>query len=325
VTVSDPDPTRKLLTWLGAMDPPPVVLLVCGHATPPRAGADVAAIQLRGCVNDEGIGLPAQLLAFGVSQVKAVRCPLEAAATEATVAEWSRVLSGVGVFEETGRRRPRQGAVFDLASPALPRRLAFGLLPTRRPPFDVDLDAPGREAAALRFLSEHGRARLPEPGETVHSAGARTADGDQAANGGLAGSGSAPAVAVSLLASGCDGCGVCVRACPVQALELRHEGNTSVLSHVVARCRADLSCVRLCPRNALVVEKELTVVDIARQERVELAVIATASCSRCGARHPVAEGAMCRVCQFRSANAFGSLPVAASRPHQAQSPARSQG
>lgn len=317
MTVSNPDPTRKLLSWLGAIDPPSVVLLVCGHAVPPRAGAEVAAVRLRGCVNDEGVGLPAQLLAFGVAEVKAVRCPLDASATEATVAEWNRVLSGVGVFEEARQRwpRPRAGAVFDLASPSLPRRLAFGVLPSRKPDFDLDLDEPGREAAALWFLSEHGRARLPEPVRATQAAGTDTAAGMAGADDVRAGSGSTSAVAVSLFASGCDGCGVCVRACPVQALELRHDGNTSVLSHVAARCRADLSCVRLCPRNALVVDKELTVVDIARQDEVELAVIATAACSRCGARHPVADGSMCRVCQFRSANAFGSLPVPAGRPH----------
>jgi ferredoxin len=310
---------------LGAIDPPSTVLLVCGHGVPPRAGVDVAAVRLRGCVNDEGVGLPAQLLAFGVSEVKAVRCPLDGPATEATVAEWSRVLSGVGVFEEAQQRRlrPRAGAVFDLASPSLPRRLAFGLLPSRKPPFDLDLDEPGREAAALWFLSEHGRARLSEPGGTAPDAGADATAGEADAAGALAAPSSASAVAVSLVASGCDGCGVCVRACPVQALELRHDGSTSVLSHVAARCRADLSCVRLCPRDALVVAKELTIVDIARQDPVELAVIATAACSRCGARHPSADGPMCRVCQFRSANAFGSLPVAAGRPQQVRSAARS--
>lgn len=115
--------------------------------------------------------------------------------------------------------------------------------------------------------------------------------------------------AVALAASGCVACGVCVRACPHDALDLAHEAERSVLTQIPERCSGEQACVRLCPHDALSVAGAFSLFDLARTPTVELAVVATAGCKRCGARHPAAEGELCPPCAFRSRNAFGHLPV----------------
>ncbi|QIK72633.1 ferredoxin family protein [Propioniciclava coleopterorum] len=115
--------------------------------------------------------------------------------------------------------------------------------------------------------------------------------------------------AVALAASGCVACGVCVRACPHDALDLAHEADRSVLTQIPERCSGEQACVRLCPHDALSVAGAFSLFDLARTPTAELAVVATAGCKRCGARHPAAEGELCPPCAFRSRNAFGHMPV----------------
>jgi NAD-dependent dihydropyrimidine dehydrogenase PreA subunit len=421
---TDDDRTRQLLVWLGAIDLPQTVLLVCDHAEPPRVITGEAAVKAIGCVTDVPVGLPAQLLAFGVGRVVAVPCPDDVEGTRTAVAGWAKVLRDVALYEPPRRRRRWKGAgpVFDLAAPMIPRRFLFGLRPSGiGGPFDSEIDEAGRVVASIRHLLDRGRAFVPEPepepafdadpdpgrgnaataepdpdsgamspprrpdsrasgaghpsaamrvcpdtapagsqvaapgstspvgapgsaspagegagplpagsGSTgegatepsapvppaarplaghvapVVSAGELVDDGRDAHAPGSAAAGSSSVVGIQLVASGCDGCGVCVRACPTQSLALEQRGEATVLKHVPDLCRADLSCIGLCPQGALSSGRSYTAIELARTEPVELAVVATVVCARCGARYPAGTGELCKVCSFRRDNPFGA-------------------
>ncbi len=278
------DPVGALLRWLNTIDPPGAALLCCAHAElPPVPGGEIG-VRLAGCVAETGIDLPAQLLAAGIPRLGIVDCPQRPDDAEARVQEWSRVLDGVESPPPVPKRRiRRRGPVFDLSAPTVPRRLALGLGVPLRLPIDPGLPERDRALAALRVLAEQGRARLPE----------------------AAGEPGSPA-AVALTVTGCTACGVCVRACPHDALELRLDQGVSTLSHRRDACLGDLDCVRLCPEQAISEAGALTLLDVAQHGSVELAAVATARCARCGAQHPAAEGEYCPTCSFRVAGAFGS-------------------
>lgn len=279
------DAVGALLRWLNAMEPPELAVLGCVDTPLPPIPASAIGVRLLGCVADVDVDLPAQLLACGVGRVEVLTCPEHADATPDRVSEWSRVLDGVAVAQpvRAGRRSRRHGAVFDLAHPMLPRRIALGLGVPLRIPFDPTMPAHDRALAALRVLADQNRARLPEASGT---------EGEPAAT--------------LLQASGCTACGVCVRACPHDALTLDVAEGVSTLTHRRDACHADNACVRLCPAQALSAVGVLTLLDVARQGTRDLAVVATTACRRCGAQHPASEGELCPPCEFRSRHAFGS-------------------
>lgn len=292
--MSDEDRTRALLRWLGTIDLPQVAVLVCADAELPPLPQGAVGIHLPGCVSDVGVGLPAQVLAFGVPRVEVATCPKGDEVAAARVHAWSAVLDGVAERTEAPRRpRRRGGPVFDLARPTVSRRMLFGagVLGGFGP--DAGLSEQEREVAALRILSESGRARLSDVTPAT-SPRAETEPDDDAC------------VAISLRATGCDACGVCARACPTGALRLTADDSGSVLVHLPARCQTDRRCIDLCPQRALTVTGSLTLAQIAESGPVELARIETARCDRCHAPHPSSEGPLCRACSFRRAHAFGS-------------------
>lgn len=284
------DDTRQLLRWLSAIDRPRRAIVTCADAVLPPIPADAVGVRLAGCVLGLRVGFPAQLLAWGVGEVRVSSCPADARATEDLVESWGAILDGVAIAPPAPEavRRRRSGPILDLGRPVLPRRLAFGLPGRTELPFDLDLDEAGRALAALRILQGQGRARLSST--TDPGAGAGTTD----------------IVALGLSASGCTACGVCVRACPTGALELVSAGGVTVLQHTADRCRAHRSCVDLCPQRALTAEAELTTLDVVSRGTVEVARVETSICRRCGAVHPALEGPLCPACAFRASSAFGS-------------------
>ncbi|MHC4471189.1 MAG: 4Fe-4S dicluster domain-containing protein [Planctomycetota bacterium] len=100
----------------------------------------------------------------------------------------------------------------------------------------------------------------------------------------------------------CDGCGACARLCPTGALEASKNGSFRLeLRH--DRCAACETCVAVCDRAAVRVERVLSRSSGAAKET--LAEIAGATCSECAA--PVAEGeGTCVACRRRYA--MGSRP-----------------
>ncbi len=302
--MAEQDLTRGALRWLTSLDPPARVLIACAHAPLGFVPGDAAAIRLDGCVADTPIGLCAQLLACGVPRVGVLACPERPDEAAEQVAGWAAVLPDVAAAspEPEPKRRFRKavpGPAYELGRPQVSRRFAFGLAAAQHLPLTLAEEESQRVVAALRLLEEQGRARFARPEAAAPEPAPPEDDG-------LTEPGSD---AVALVASGCVACGVCVRACPHDALELSHEPGASILTQVPERCSGERACVQLCPHDALSVSGPLSLFDLARTPAVELAVVATAACLRCGTRHPAAEGDLCPPCAFRSRNVFGHVPV----------------
>ena len=293
------DPTRRMLGWLRAIDPPSRAILACDHAALSWVPPGAVGIRLPCCQLEVGLSLPAQVLASGVTDLEVVECPQHPEESRRHRQAWSGRLAGVvpATAHRPGRLRRRSGPTFDMANPSIPRRAAFGLAATRTLPFDVEADDPSRAIAALRVLREQGRLRDAALSDEPTASNASAPDAPLGAD----------RPAVTLVAGACTACGVCVRSCPHAALELVTAGTTTTLVHHQDVCRADLACVRLCPVGVLSVSEPLDLLQLAATPTVALAVVATGKCERCGAIHPAREGALCAICELRASNAFGSF------------------
>ncbi|TNC17331.1 4Fe-4S dicluster domain-containing protein [Georgenia sp. 311] len=292
------DPTRQLLRWLAAHDVPGRVLLLCADAPLPPVARDTLVVRLPGCLKDTGIGLPAQLLASGVGAVEVTACPSAPEEAAAQVTGWTQVL-GDRVRRHTAPPLLRRGrpTVLTLGQVPLPRRVVLGLGGLDAAPLDLDLDDAARTIAALRLL---GAAPRPDAATRADSEDVAPSERDVLAAAGP------PSAAAALAVDGCVACGVCVRACPHDALVLDHDGDTSTLTHLREDCRAELECLRLCPVDAFSTSGSLPLADVLAVPTAVLAEVRTATCERCGARHPADEGPLCATCRFREGNAFGS-------------------
>ncbi|WP_324653574.1 DUF362 domain-containing protein [Georgenia sp. H159] len=290
------DTTRPLLRWLAAHDTPDRVVLLCDDAVVPTVARRSLVLRLDACVKDTGLGLPAQLLAAGVDVVEVVPCRTHPEETAAQVASWCSVLTdGVVPFSPPTRRRASHPEVLTLGRIPLPRRVVLGLGARDSSPLDLELDDAARTLAAVRLLTDSGRVSA-RPATPVSPAGGAVPAG--------------PAAALSV--SGCTACGVCVRACPHDALVLEHDGATSTLTHQREACRSELECLRLCPVDAFSTAGPLPLADLLDSPVVTLAEVVTATCERCGAPHPASDGSLCPTCRFRQGNVFGSaLPPSA--------------
>ena len=298
------DPTKGLLRWLGAHDPVPRLLLTCPEMPVPRVERGTVAVRAHRCLGECDIGLPAQLLVSGVGQVLTLPC----AAAEQRVTAWQQRLHGVQTFHAPRRgRRPAETLV--LGQIPLPRRALLGL--STRGTLDLSHDDASRTLTAVRMLQDQGRATV----SSSSSAGARPEAAPRAAAGtagatsvaaGPADSTVERAAAAVLTVDGCTACGVCVRACPHDALTLEHDGDTSTLTHLTEDCRSEHQCVALCPVDAFTVTGHHSLASVLEEPVRVLATVETSPCERCGARHPSTDGPLCPACRFREANAFGS-------------------
>ncbi|MEL4358822.1 MULTISPECIES: 4Fe-4S dicluster domain-containing protein [unclassified Luteococcus] len=167
------------------------------------------------------------------------------------------------------------------------------LLEERRPPVDR------RTALGLR--------PPPAPSESTHSP-----DGDShtrllesLAAAGVVDQDLADSPALALAATGCTACGVCVRACPHEALSLTHEGGTSVLVHRATACRGERQCVTHCPVDALQTTGTIGWAELVAGEPHELARVPTRRCERCRSRFPDDDRALCHLCRARTGDPFG--------------------
>lgn len=295
------DPTKGLLRWLGAHDPVPRLLLTCPDPHVPRVERGTVIVRAHRCLGECDIGLPAQLLVSGVGQVLTAPC----VAAQERVAAWQQQLHDVHTFHAPRRGR-RPAEVLVLGQVPLPRRALLGL--STRGTLDLSHDDASRTLTAVRMLQDQGRAtvaRSPSPDAPPHqTAGAATGPTTVAA--GSADRMVERAAAAGLTVDGCTACGVCVRACPHDALTLEHDADTSTLTHLTEACRSEHLCVALCPVDAFTVTGHHSLASVLEEPARVLATVATSPCERCGARHPTTEGPLCPACRFREANAFGS-------------------
>lgn len=308
--MSDLDHTATVLHWLAAIEVPAEVVVTCHHTPLPSLPKSMAGVRVVACVADEGLALPAQLLGCGVERVWVVPCLHNPDAVVDRVADWRTVLDDVALWERPpavrwGRNR---APVHVMGQTAISRRGVFGLGASRELPINPHVDEESRTIDALRILRGQGRAKDPKAAGDAPGSDATASD---------------PArVGVELTASDCVACGVCVRACPHEALSLEHTGPMSTLSHRVDACRADLACVELCPAEALSAGRTLSLVELADRETEVLASVETAVCRRCGTRFPGSDSDVCAACAFRINNPFGSAMPAALGPSKAVPPRR---
>ncbi len=122
-----------------------------------------------------------------------------------------------------------------------------------------------------------------------------------------------PPAGLSLLASGCTACGVCVSVCPHDALSLIPDGSEYSLLHAPDACHGEQQCVALCPVSALSVDGPLPWAEVIHGTPRVLATLEMAVCERCQAPFPAtAESQWCEPCRIRRSDPFGShLPAAA--------------
>lgn len=278
------DSVSGLLRWILAHDIPPKVILTCSHSPAHDPGRFDLAVVLQGCVSHAPLGLPAQILACGVSRVEYTQCPHDPAGAQRMHAIWQGLTPGLVGEAEPGKKHFRRGTIIDLAAVPLPRRVLFGA--GSDGPLDLASDDQSRTLAALRYLSERGR---------IHE----VANVPEAAAG------------IRLHVSGCTACNVCVQACPHDALELTAAtGDSGVTFHnlvqTTERCRSCQACVRFCPVQAVTPGRPHDLLDVLDGRRELIAHVATRACPRCGSIHPADQGELCSVCRYREGNPFGS-------------------
>ncbi len=105
----------------------------------------------------------------------------------------------------------------------------------------------------------------------------------------------------------CTACGMCVRTCPHDALDLVVDEGLARLVHHPAACRGDLACVAICPEDALSTAGPADWPSLLADLRTDLVELAVARCVRCHSPHPAADGELCRVCRMRRDNPFASF------------------
>ncbi|MFC5369951.1 4Fe-4S dicluster domain-containing protein [Arcanobacterium bovis] len=283
--MSDSDQIRPLLRWLFAHDLPKAVVITCAHSELKRSPRGVQIISWSDCLSTAPIGLPAQLLALGIEHVSVESCALESVDSTEKIQQWIELTpSLVSQFEGFDRFLRSGDAVLTCGAIALPRRVLLGLSVAEKPPYSFVGDDVDRTVRALELLREQGRL-------SASSALNRSLGGHR------------------LGITTCTACGVCVRACPHDALEIIDAGTSSTVVHHRGRCRGEERCVSLCPEKGIWIQGDIELRDLLEHEVAELRVVNTTACEKCGARHPVDEGQYCKVCQFKARSPFGSITL----------------
>lgn len=257
-----------------------VVLSCAGDAPRVRRGVLLVHGSL-GCLAGLADHVVAELLVAGVESVEIdPACPHDREALTETVARWQRLCGAERVrFWDGDEGRVLVAArPVELGERAASRRAMLG----RGPLASVDeVSGQARLRRALRELLGDPR---PELGEE-------------------------PSTASRLQASGCTACGVCVQACPHDALELVSvdvDGQQRTgLVHRPSLCEGGAACVTLCPQRALSQDGWWSLARTLDESAEVLETLGTATCERCRGRHPAGEGALCTPCRRVRERPFG--------------------
>ncbi len=264
--------------WVAQSPDPVAVELSCAeHPDPgPGTAADHTAIRLRSCLAEVPTYAVLEVLSAGAPTV---RLRLDGCLTP-DPERWQLpvprlvVVAAAPPADRAGRlRRPR---VLDAGALPVPRRALLAL--DRPEPAAEGGTAHQRLADALRELAPPDASAWEQPG-----------------------------TALRLLAPDCTACGVCVRACPDQALSLDVDPTRALLVQQPALCSGCGDCVRCCPIDAVVPTGRHPWSVLRRTDSVVVAQVATSTCLRCGTAFPDDGTDWCPPCAFRRANPFGSI------------------
>lgn len=292
-----------LLDWAARAGAGAAVDLVCHDAdaqvVPGSAGATV--VRLEGCAGEAPLALPYELLARGVAHVtvRLDACPRSERA--GLTDRWVGLVATHAPHRVSVRDEPPEPAtpvepLLAERMPSLTRRGLLGLL-----------SAPGDDAPAPSGTA-HQRLRRAVAAVAVSDAAepANPAPGADPADPAVPGA-THPGVGLVLEASECDVAGVCVQACPEDALAVERRGARAQLVLEPGACSGCGLCLMVCPTEALHpvgVAAWGTLVD---GSRVVVADVETRTCERCRASFR-ARGSqpLCPTCAFRRANPFAS-------------------
>ncbi|WP_054952740.1 4Fe-4S dicluster domain-containing protein [Flaviflexus massiliensis] len=122
----------------------------------------------------------------------------------------------------------------------------------------------------------------------------------------------APSHGLNLQTTGCTACGVCVKACPVDALELSYleigpDRRISTLSMFDAACVGCRKCIDLCPEDAFTVRGNTSwETRLGEPVKRPLETIPTVQCEKCKTYFPMSQGGtLCQTCKATRDNPFG--------------------
>ncbi|MCI6573860.1 MAG: hypothetical protein PT944_03830 [Actinomycetaceae bacterium] len=124
--------------------------------------------------------------------------------------------------------------------------------------------------------------------------------------------------AISLLATRCNACGVCVHVCGKNALTIALRPDTepsmdsssrmSLLMHERTKCRGCRQCIVQCPIGALSQQQgTISWAELDTEPTRVLASVRTRRCPQCSARYDVREGELCALCSYRQTHPFESV------------------
>jgi len=321
--------TRPLRRWLAADAAPTAVVVVCRESAPAtgrarRTGVREVLYRLDGCLADLPPSALLEILAGGASSVTA------------ELYDCARRSAGQAVIDAVAPiaaalcpGRPVTCTLEPIA--AAPERHHASDRPhrrrtrARRASAVIELDARSMPVSRRRLVTRGDLLAPPDPHPGVRLAavvrelvgdGSVPADLDDIATG-----------VADLAAAGCGGTGVCVRACPTDALtltftDLGPDGATSAQQFALtmdpARCIDCGLCTQLCPESAMSRKGTLAWSSLLDGARVPLQVRLVRRCDRCQTPYRGAEP-LCEVCAFRSTHPFGSLlPAGFTRPGSAR-------
>lgn len=269
------DSLRELLRFLSAGEVPETLILACDHSPRPRVPRRACALHYDACWGEAPLGSLAQILALGVGRIDFVPCSRDGGL--------SRLLQlGEEVFP--GRLRlwetPHQGRFagkwVEVSRLGVSRRSFLGL--SSDCPLNLNANWQERNAQAFALLGVSEPPPDPPPSWTLQ-------------------------------VSTCSVCGVCVAACPHQALSLTpdpEDANLLTLTQDLARCEADGACLKLCPPHALSVQGHPTWAEIHDGATRTLTAVKTKLCPSCHNRFPATAGELCPLCAFRQDHPFSS-------------------
>jgi ferredoxin len=309
------DAIRDLLHCAARLETHAIELICERHPSPEKGFQEAgAAIQVKGCLAGIGTGGYLALIALGLNSIIArtdacAGCPLgsllaqiecQIAAVHRILSAWRReaLVDSVGSLErQTLCDRP----FWQAANPPLSRRELFqmatrmGQLAAARV-LSADHASTGKHPPRQRQRLITAIAHLPEP----------PAENDELPLEGLG-------FAMLSISDRCTACGACGRVCPTGALQFFNDEDLRFrLTFQATSCMACGACLQVCEPEAIAMHPSATYQqlfgDQAARWLISGDLVRCEHCQALYAAHPGTQ--LCRLCEFRSKNPFGSrLPA----------------